>query len=224
MSRALYPNDDALAVEAATSQRALSTLISRNAYRIASYARRSAGRHWYTADRPDIKQQARLGVCTAVQKFDPERAKFWTYAQHWIRHEVTRWLADCGTVRYPAAEFSLNAIAKVAWLDQPVGEDITLLDVIENKTAEGWTADPSPDLPVYHGVLRGSGKRHTIVTAVKVLDEAAGYVVRRRTIDRASFRRIADEMGTDPVAVAMIERAAMYDMRKAVQLKLFEAA
>ena len=109
MNEALSTNDDALAVEAATSRRALSTLISRNAHRIANYARRSSGRHWYTADRPDIKQQARLGVCTAVQKFDPKRAKFWTYAQHWIRHEVTRWLAYCGApVHCPAAEFSLS--------------------------------------------------------------------------------------------------------------------
>ena len=204
--RALYPNDDALAVEAATSQRALSTLISRNAYRIASYARRAAGPAWFTADRPDIKQQARLGVCTAVQKFDPSRAKFWTYAQHWVRHEVTRWLAYCGQpVRYPASEYTTRK-SEVAWLDQTIGEDgFTLGDLIDNERAslafeEPATEPTSEELDAIEG-------RALARIAVRSLTPEAGYVVRRRVIDRVPVTRVADEMWLDTIAVEMIEAA-----------------
>ena len=223
MTRNLYPNDDALAVEAATSPRALSTLISRNAYRIASYARRSAGRHWYTADRPDIKQQARLGVCTAVAKFDPERAKFWTYAQHWIRHEVTRWLAYCGQpVRYPASEYTTRK-SEVAWLDQPIGEDgFTLGDLIDRERATIEFEEPA--LEPTSEVLMAPERRELATVAVRDLTPESGYVVRRRVLEHVSVPQVAREMWLDEIAVAMIERCAIYDMRKAVQLKLFEAA
>jgi RNA polymerase sigma factor (sigma-70 family) len=45
-------------------------------------------------DFEDIQQEARSGVLTAARKYDPARGKFSTYAAHWIRSRVGRYMAD----------------------------------------------------------------------------------------------------------------------------------
>ena len=103
-------NDDALAAMAVDSRAALGLLIVRGDRKIATIARGASGRFWFTEDRHDIHQQGRIGVCYAVRLYQPGSGRFWTYARHWIRHEVTRWIAYCGQpVHVPAEAFSLAA-------------------------------------------------------------------------------------------------------------------
>jgi RNA polymerase sigma factor (sigma-70 family) len=43
----------------------------------------------------DLEQQARIGLMRAFDLFDPSRGfTFATYAMHWIRHHVLRWMDD----------------------------------------------------------------------------------------------------------------------------------
>lgn len=54
----------------------------------------------------DLMQEARLGVMDAVVKYDPERGKkFFTYAQHWVRKKVQKFLALTGPVKVPQNAF-----------------------------------------------------------------------------------------------------------------------
>jgi RNA polymerase sigma factor (sigma-70 family) len=215
---------DDLAIQAKTSERALTHLLRSGFVRITKYARAASGRFWYTSDRADLRQQARIGVCTAVQKYEPSKGHFWTFAQWWIRHEVTRWLAYCGTpIRYTAESFRTHKIDSIAWLDATIGEDgYTLGDLIDGQRASADYEEPM--LAPTSESLETAERRSLAWCAVRDLTPEAGYVVRRRVIDRIPVPRVADEMWIDTIAVEMIERCAVYDMRRAVQLELFRGA
>jgi len=130
-----YPNDDALAAMAADSKAALVMLLTRGDRRIATLAREASGPFWFSSDRDDLRQQGRIGVCRAVRSYVPRSGPFWTYARHWIGHEVTRWLAYCGQpIHYPAAEFTLSRRGEVMAQDvELVGADGSseLIDLID---------------------------------------------------------------------------------------------
>lgn len=54
---------------------------------------RRGGRDW-----KDCLQQGRLGILAGASAHDLREGKPSTYLGLWIRHEISRWLADCGQV------------------------------------------------------------------------------------------------------------------------------
>lgn len=50
----------------------------------------------------DLISAARVGMCIAARKFDATKARFGTYAVHYIRREITTFLRDRRLVRVPA--------------------------------------------------------------------------------------------------------------------------
>lgn len=51
----------------------------------------------------DMLQEGRLGLCRAVEKYDPERSEFSTYATDWIRAKAWRWiLENRSAIRVPS--------------------------------------------------------------------------------------------------------------------------
>lgn len=66
----------------------------------------------YTQDESfEIDQAAWLGILEALKRFDPEAgAKFSTYAHHWMRHEVSEWLArNSGALPMPRTAWNFGA-------------------------------------------------------------------------------------------------------------------
>lgn len=63
------------------------------------------------AEMEDLEQEGFLGLCRAVEKYDPDKGfKFLNYAGHWIKQSMVRYAMGNGTVRIP--EYNQNAIRK----------------------------------------------------------------------------------------------------------------
>lgn len=54
------------------------------------------------ADQDDLMQEGFIGLCNAIDGYDPDGGgKFLTYASHWIRQAMQRYIENNGTVRVP---------------------------------------------------------------------------------------------------------------------------
>lgn len=54
------------------------------------------------AEEEDLQQEAYLGLCEAIQHYNPEEeVPFMTYAGYWIRQQIGRYIKSNGTVRLP---------------------------------------------------------------------------------------------------------------------------
>ena len=57
------------------------------------------------AEEEDLKQKGNFGLWEAARRYKPkEGAKFITYASHWIRQKMVRYIHNNGTVRIPVHE------------------------------------------------------------------------------------------------------------------------
>lgn len=102
----------------ATSQRARNEFIKSNLRLVVSIARRfNHGR----LPLADLIQEGNIGLIKAVERFDYRRGyRFSTYATWWIRHAISRALADKGrSVRLPV--HMLDAFQKVTRVSRELG-------------------------------------------------------------------------------------------------------
>lgn len=61
-----------------------------------------AGRYRSLEEEDDLIQEGYMGLCKAVDGFDPGRGvSFLTYAAHWIKQAMLRYIQNNGTVRIP---------------------------------------------------------------------------------------------------------------------------
>lgn len=66
-----------------------------------------ANRYRGCAEEDDLIQEGYLGLCRAVDGYDPDQGvDFLPYAAHWIRQRMTRFIHNNGTVRIPVHEQS----------------------------------------------------------------------------------------------------------------------
>lgn len=64
-----------------------------------------AGKYSHLAEEEDLKQEGYFGLWEAAWRYNPkEGAKFITYASHWIRQKMVRYIHNNGTVRIPVHE------------------------------------------------------------------------------------------------------------------------
>ncbi len=64
-----------------------------------------ANRYKYLAEEDDLLQEGYLGLCKAVDGYDPDQGvKFLTYAKYWIQQKMIRYIHNNGTVRIPVHE------------------------------------------------------------------------------------------------------------------------
>ena len=61
-----------------------------------------AGKHKSMAEEEDLKQEGFLGLCEAVQRWEPDGgASFVSYAIFWIKQRMSRYVKGNGTIRIP---------------------------------------------------------------------------------------------------------------------------
>lgn len=64
-----------------------------------------AEKYSHLAEEEDLKQEGYFGLWEAARRYNPkEGAKFITYASHWIRQKMVRYIYNNGTVRIPVHE------------------------------------------------------------------------------------------------------------------------
>lgn len=66
---------------------------------------KTANKYKGQAEEDDLVQEGYLGLCRAVDGYDPEQGvEFLSYAGYWIRHSMVRHIHNNGTVRIPVHE------------------------------------------------------------------------------------------------------------------------
>lgn len=59
-----------------------------------------AAKYSYRAEEEDLKQEAYFGLCEAVERWEPDSGyAFTTYAMHWVKQKMIRYIKNNGTVR-----------------------------------------------------------------------------------------------------------------------------
>lgn len=83
-------------------QRAREQLVSRNMLLVAKAAASFSVSSVVVLDRQDLIQEGAIGLCRAVELFDPARGfAFSTFAVWWIRQSITRLVHTSGSIRIP---------------------------------------------------------------------------------------------------------------------------
>jgi RNA polymerase primary sigma factor len=160
----------------ALHEAAKAKFLTANLRLVVSMANRYAGA---PLSREDIIQEGNIGLMAAVERYDHRRdLRFSTYATWWIRHHITRAIADKGRlIRIPnhaldaAALMARTTQAKLAKTgERPTDEELTtaasinaeMLPVIQSvaRLEQTHSLDHSfrPDGPTLHDTLADAGE------------------------------------------------------------------
>ena len=121
-------------------ERAFDELVERNM----GFITRSARAYARDADQfEDLKQEARLGVLRAIQRYRPKKGKFSTYVDFWIRQYTHRAARRGEEIKLPVADLPANAPRAFQVFDAPVGDDgaTTLGELLPDTSALNDPAD-----------------------------------------------------------------------------------
>lgn len=114
-------------------------------------------------DYEDLLQAAMIGLAKAIEKYDPERGCFSSYASHWIRHEAQQCaLHDVTIYRPKGAGIPYAALQKREEVLQREGREATAEELDEACGGHGrvteaslaaWRCDPFVSMSLDEGVL-----------------------------------------------------------------------
>lgn len=88
----------------------------------------------------DLEQAGAIGVMRALEKFDPSRGSWSSYARQWLRHEMQTEVLRHGTVVRPAESgMPYSLFRKAEALVAKTGKDATAEDLgVEGDKLEEW--------------------------------------------------------------------------------------
>jgi len=198
--------DDAVWAEALTHRGLVATIAMRYEHR--------------GLDREDLDQVGLVGVCRALVRFDPARAKFSTYAALWIKEAMRSAIRTTGTtIRIPAHAWQLARkdpgtlsrpkalafalAARHAVHDWDYPETFEELVAVEPAEADLDHADRLARLPALLALL--DDRERSILAAHYGLGGDAPR----------SQRQIGDAMGHTGAHIGHIERRAIRKLREA---------
>jgi RNA polymerase sigma factor (sigma-70 family) len=162
----------------------------------------------------DLIQQGGLGLLHAIEKYDPRRrsrgvpVRFATYAHYWVMHAIRREIENHGrTVAVPIKR--LRARKGSVPQDIPLQEDMTSLSLADPRdTSEQWCREWEARLEVDQLLAR--------------LSERTRWILRYRYglvsgLDPLTQTDVGKKLRISGARVGMQERAALHELRRAVQ-------
>ena len=176
--------------------KALDTLFERNKRMVYMMANKFYVAKSNSIDIEDLIQEGYMGIMTAAQKYDfynPNKAKFMTYAIHWIYSKMNRFMQQKNTndetsLNRPTTEddtelidiiedksFSYEQVEESLYyqdvrveLDQVMNEELTLREKMTIKLSYGWDGK-CVSLDEIADMYEGENKQSTIVTKNRAL-------------------------------------------------------
>lgn len=187
----------------------------------------------------DLLQAGRIGMCKALEKFDPSKASFSTYAAHWIRHEVQQAALRLTTVYRPKGSGipfeMLKRVEEIRWREgrDPMAAELgvtekrladwlgeaqvvqSLDDIPEDlegeQTIHSIHADPAE---LASEVLEEWGATAEVRELVDMLPPAERDVIRGLYLDGNTTPRVATTLGLSQDRVLELRDRALARMRK----------
>jgi RNA polymerase sigma-32 factor len=191
-----------------------------------------------------LVQQGFLGLCRAVERYEPERGlRFWTYARWWVRAMVRSYVwSNRRIVPLSSNRTHRHVAAKLRKVESRIGGDRAELakqlevseeDIDRVRQALGsgdvsldWTVSPamtpvandtSPEVEVADG--RNQQRREELVGgALDVLDEREREIIERRYLQESppTLADLGQEMGISRERVRQLCERALGKLKNAV--------
>lgn len=165
-------------------------------------ARKFAMRH--SVDIEDMLQEGRIGALAAARRFDAKRGfKFLTYARHWIKQHMQRFVMNCSkNVRVPVHKFWEHKTYELS-MDAPLGDDgdATLADLMG--VDESVTHDADTD-----------DRAELLQAALAKLPERERRVLLARFFEDKTLEEIGSGLGVSRESARQIEFKALKTLRK----------
>jgi RNA polymerase sigma factor (sigma-70 family) len=180
--------------------------IQENMGYIVREASKRAMRH-PTIEFEDLVQQGRLAIVRADKSFDASKGyKFLTYACHWIRQSMDRWIMDhAKVVRLPTNQWKADGVRTFeVHIEAPIDGDAdgrTLLDLLPVEETCTDEADASDRVEL-------------VQRALSELKPILASTMRKRFFENKTHQEIADEEGVTHQAIWLREQAALKQLRK----------
>ena len=152
-------------------------------------------------DIEDLMQAAYLGLCKAVEGYDPSRGvKFMTYAQKAIQAEARRMIGLNGRQRAHNDAVSIG---------DEIAEGLTIADTLEDTSLEAMD-----DV-----AIRVDNGRIVREVVDKRLHSTRAAIIRRYYFDKASTAAIAEEFGIPASRVHTLRAEGLSTLRKRFELR-----
>ena len=161
----------------------------------------------------DLMQCARLGVLRAKESYDPNIARFSTYAAHWIRFFIEREIANkCRTIRIPV---HLQVKSRKAG-GKPVPVTCYSVDNPQSPddAAIGWSHSPDDALP-QDEQLHLHRMARAVMQALDSLPEREALIIRERWFAESepTLGELGDKLGITRERVRQLQAKALERLR-----------
>ena len=154
----------------------------------------------------DLAHSAFLAICESIGDYDPEQGSFLT----WLRFPLLTAFSEEVGCRTPAQLKRPENQSES--LSSPVGEDLTLSDMLEDPAAEEALEAVEED--IFHAQLA-----ETMERALADLPQKQQAVLRGKYYRGMTMRAIAAEMGCSSSGLAQYERRGLYALSKNKDLR-----
>lgn len=148
-------------------------------------------------DLDDLLQAAFLGVEAAARSYDPDRARFSTYATLHIKRQCRAALGLSGSRR-----------PELVSLDAPLDEDATLHDLLSD-----------PEAAPVDAALLADDLARKVQSAVSSLPQAQAEAVSRHWLAGESYQQIMEAMGVTRSALQRLIRIGLQQLSRRRSLR-----
>lgn len=207
--------ENALVAEAAAGDKDAQTKLLAMHDRMVWKVATAHAKRWKRADVDDLAQGGRMGLLTAVNRFDASRGcRFITYATHWIANGVKMEAHRSELIYVPSylsyrsadrkhAGNAVNARHLVSVDEMAMTEDSHPFELLITDARAETESSLAEELTI-------------LQKAVDNLDLRLKYVLIRRYFDGQSLRAISESMGITKERVRQLQEQALAKLRTTI--------
>jgi RNA polymerase sigma factor (sigma-70 family) len=169
----------------------------------------------------DLVNEGNFGLMRAAETYDPEKAKFSTYAAGWIRHYVGRAIQNqLRTVRVPTHKqarggFKYHPRFNVPLMvssgrgstasEKKTEDEVCIVDLMQDRFEPASSAADGAEQQEMSAILRAG--------MLERLDHRERKILKRMFWEEATLQDVGDELGLSRERVRQIKNSALEKLR-----------